>query len=128
MKKIFVLILLALTSCAKDNCVDYLIENQTEKELNLVLFEEGTEWRNTEIKSNASFTELSICDSGGWGITFSGVDSIQIKVNNLVLKTYYPDSPGKNIYNVDDRDTWILEVNRKHYQKFVFEITEEDLK
>ncbi|MCH7403291.1 hypothetical protein ACFOUP_10065 [Belliella kenyensis] len=128
MKKIVVLILLALTSCVKDNCVDYLIENQTEKDLNLVLFEEGTERRNTEIKSNSTLVEFMICDVGHRYLSYEIFDSIQVRINDLVLKTYYPDSPGKNIYNVDDRDTWILEVNRKHYQKFVFEITEEDLK
>ncbi|MCH7397334.1 hypothetical protein MM236_05010 [Belliella sp. DSM 107340] len=127
MKKLFVLILLALTSCIKDNCVDYLIENQTENDLNLILFEEGFEFRNTEILSNGVFSELSICESGINSITYEPIDSIQLKVNDIIVKTYYPDSPGKNIYNVDDRDTWLLVVNRKHYQKFVFEITEEDL-
>ncbi|MCH7403293.1 hypothetical protein ACFOUP_08405 [Belliella kenyensis] len=128
MKKIVVLILLALTSCIKDNCVDYLIENQTENDLNLILFEEGFEYRNIEILSNGVFSELSICESYINSITYEPIDSIQLKVNDIIVKTYYPDSPGKNIYNVGDRDTWLMVVNRKHYQKFVFEITEEDLK
>ncbi|MCH7403286.1 hypothetical protein ACFOUP_10090 [Belliella kenyensis] len=128
MKKFYILIILVLTSCRKDNCVLYLIENETENDLILILFEGREESFSYEIDSNTSFTQLSECDRGGWSLSYDYFDSIQVQVNNIVKKTYYPESPGKNIYNVDDRDSWLLVVNRKHYQKFVFEITEEDLK
>ncbi|HTO15863.1 MAG TPA: mechanosensitive ion channel domain-containing protein [Edaphocola sp.] len=55
------------------------------------------------------------------------IDSVQIKVNSIVKKTYYPNDTGKSIFKTQDSNSWKLVESREHYSKFVFEITEEDL-
>lgn len=127
MKKFIILVMLALSSCVKDDCVDYLIENKTNNTLEIISFEEGVSSRNIEISPSSTYSELSICDWGGWGIEYNYIDSIQIKVNDIIRKTYYPNDTGKSIFKTQDRDSWRLVESRGHYSKFVFEITEEDL-
>lgn len=127
MKKFILLVMLALSSCVKDDCVDYLIENKTNNALEIISFEDGVSSRNIEIAPNSSYSELSICDWGGNAITYSIYDSIQIRENDIIRKTYYPNDTGKSIFKTQDRDSWKLVESRDHYSKFVFEITEEDL-
>lgn len=127
MKKFIILGMLALSSCVKDDCVDYLIENKINNALEIILFEDGVSSRNIEIAPISNYSELSICDWGGNAITYSIYDSIQIKVNDIIRKTYYPNDTGKSIFKTQDRESWKLVESRDHYSKFVFEITEEDL-
>ena len=127
MKKFIILVMLALSSCVKDDCVDYLIENKTNNSLEIISFEEGLSSRNVNILPNSTFSELSICDWGGNAITYSIYDSIQVKVENIVKKTYYPSDTGKSIFKTQDLDSWKLVESRDNHSKFVFEITETDL-
>ncbi len=127
MKKLIILVVLALSSCVQDDCVDYLIENKTNNTLEIISFEDGLSSRNVNILPNSAFSELSICDWGGNAITYSIYDSIQVKVENFVRKTYYPNDIGKSIFKTQDRNYWKLVESRDHYSKFVFEIMEEDL-
>ena len=127
MKNLIILLVLTLSSCVKDDCVDYLIENKTNTPLEVITFENGLVSSKADISSNSYFNQLSICDWGGNSLNYSLNDSIQVKVNNTVRKTYFPNGEGKNIYKTQDRNSWRLVEENKHYSKFVFEITEQDL-
>ncbi len=127
MKNYFLLsISILLVSC--DDCVDYLIENKTSSTLEIIYFKENSIDRNNIIPAHSSFSELSECDWGSYGLGYMGYyDSIQIKVDDIVRKTYYPTDMGKSIFKTQDRESWKLVESRKYYSKFVFEITEADL-
>ena len=127
MKKLIIVLIFPFVSCVKEDCVDFEIANRTDNSLNIVCQEVNEPARNISIAPSSSFSELSICDWGGNEITYSVYDSIQIIVNNLTRKTYYPSSVGKNIYKTQDREFWKLVIQRSHYRKIVFEITEMDL-
>ncbi|WP_372474299.1 hypothetical protein AB4865_03230 [Capnocytophaga sp. ARDL2] len=70
---------------------------------------------------------MSKCDWGSWGIEYTYFDSIQLILNNVVRRTYYPTDEGKSIYKAEDSNYWKPVESRKYYNKYVFEITEEDL-
>jgi hypothetical protein len=129
MKKLIILILLALSfiGCDPESCVDYQIQNLSSSKIKVKPFINGV---NTfyEIESLAINTQLSNCGTGSNpAILLYTNDSIQILVDNVVKKTYYPNDTGKSIFKTQDRDSWKLVESKEHYSKFVFEITEEDL-
>jgi hypothetical protein len=61
-------------------------------------------------------------------ISYSAYDSVYItNLSYDILKTYQPDDSGKNIFNVDDTNSWKIESIGKDEKKYVFEITDDDL-
>lgn len=129
MKKFIVLVLLALsfTGCDPEWCVDYYIENKLDKNLTLRAYN-GLDYVDQEIEQKSIKNQLSGCDMGSSPTIMEMTnDSIQVLINNIIKKTYYPNDTGKSIFKTQDRESWKLVESRKHYSKFVFEITEEDL-
>ncbi|MCH7403288.1 hypothetical protein ACFOUP_10080 [Belliella kenyensis] len=127
--KILVLsiIILGLYSCDPNSCVDYLIENKLNSNI-ILRSHDQSNFIDQEINSRSFKNQLSRCDIGSSPTILEITsDSIHLIVDNIVKKTYYPDSPGKNIFNTQDQDSWRISESKKYYRKFVFEITEEDL-
>ena len=60
------------------------------------------------------------------GFDLSGIDSIYItNTSNEILKVYKEDTPGKNIYSIDEY--WSVSETSKNHFVYTYEITEEDL-
>jgi len=127
-------------SCFSGNCVEYVIENKTGKNLEIISFSGDSIKKNRNILSNDSFIEMKSCSSH-WGedVRYDAIsytnDSIQVKSDGILLKTYYPNDKGKSIYKnstLSDGEgainCWKVVEDKKSYRKYVFEITEEDLK
>jgi len=134
-----------LHSCDPDSYSDFYIENNTDKNIELVKFlKDTTDIKNKAVSIPAKSSYLAVSSSGlgqsvslecndysldntNFGRSHFGEDSVQIRsADGIVLKTYYPDDKGKNIYNV--YCSWKEVESRKNYKKYTFEITEEDLK
>jgi len=135
MKKLFIVIWLTIFihSC-REYCNEYIISNETNRDLNIMSFL-GSTTRNLKILANSDFTEKTICSNDGGDALVYLDDSIQIKSNEVLLKTYYPNDEGKSIYKtysvyVGEKliNYWKLVETKEYGRKFVFEITEEDLK
>ncbi len=129
MKKLIIFLLLALsfTGCDPEWCVDYSIENKLDKNLTLRAYN-GLDYVDQEIEQKSIKNQLSVCDMGGSPPVMKMTnDSIQVLINNIIKKTYYPNDTGKSIFKTQDRESWKLVESRKYYSKFVFEITEADL-
>ena len=127
MKKLAYLILFSsILSCNTDSCVDYLIFNNTNEDFNIIQFGNFLEPIPRKFESMKNTSVLSICDAGKNSLTYNGFDSVQVIVDDVVKKTYYPTDAGKSIYKTEDVTSWKLVENRDHYQKFVFEISEND--
>ena len=122
------ILIVLISGCGKQDCVDYQITNFTENTIHLMLYEGDFLNSKTPIGrgSENSYTALNVCENNlslGYGI----FDSVEIRVNDVVRKTYYPSTEGKNIYNVDDPDSWEIVERRSNYSKYVFSVLEEDL-
>ncbi len=129
MKKFILLILFTLSfvACNPEYCYDYFILNTSQNSVELFFY--GEEISQIMLENNKQITQISFCDDRGNKSHFEYhlIDSIQVKVNDIVKKTYYPNDTGKSIFKTQDRESWKLVESRKHYSKFVFEITEADL-
>ncbi len=118
-----------MISCDPQYCTDYTLSNKTNEEL-LVLFYSFQLDRVDSIEINSqdnSYLEQSCGLSGGPDILDLQVeDSIVILNKQLnVLKKYFPNSSGKNIYNFE---YWKENKKKKRDYEYTFEITEEDIK
>ncbi|MBA3986844.1 MAG: hypothetical protein H0X63_09820 [Flavobacteriales bacterium] len=118
-------VIFSAVSCDPEDCADYLIQNNSPNDIELVFYGETNS--NAIIEKNRQFTQATNCATGTWRFRYFEIDSIQIKADDLIRKTYYPNGNGKNIFKTQDRDSWKLVESREHYSKFVFEITDEDL-
>jgi len=126
-----------LVSCDPTFCYNYTIENKTYKNIELIKFSSdsiGIKKIVTVIFSNDFYTEIDKCGSRKGGIVY-GEDSIQVKANGTLVKTYYPNDKGKSIFNTNPFlhgkgaiYSWKLVKDNKRDIKYVFEITEDDLK
>jgi|GEM_PF-880211 len=142
MKNMFMLVMcsMLLFRCFSGNCVEYIIENNTDKNLNIISFSGNSIKKTRNILSNSGFVEMKSCSSH-WGedVKYDAIvytnDSMQVKVGEILLKTYYPNDKGKSIYKnsilshgEEALNCWKVVEDKKNYRKYVFEITEEDLK
>lgn len=129
MKKLsFIGIIIMFVSCDLSTCVDYSIKNAINSDIEMKMFDNTlNEIRIINISALNSYSELSICEWGGNSITYDPYDSIQVLLNTVVRKTYYPDDEGKSIYKIDDPESWQTIRNKKKDKKFEFVITIEDL-
>jgi len=138
MKNIIIATMSLFFGCSTANCVEYIIENKTDKNLEIVDFSKEKITQKREILANGHFLEMNTC-SRYWGedvrddyIIYRD-DSIQVESNGILLKTYYPNDKGKSIFKNNTSlygggGSWKIIENRKDYRKYVFEITEDDLK
>jgi len=137
MKRLFVVIVNSfLVFGCNGLCREYVIENKTDKNLELLYFKGNIKVKSMEILVNNSFLEANLCSSDG-GIILGyeyEIDSIQLKSNGILAKTYYPSDDGKSIFKTTDLlneskviSSWKLVKHKGEYEKYVFEITEEDL-
>jgi len=135
----FLLLYTILYSCDPDFYSDFYIENKTDKNLELVKFSSSIYGIKSEIKdipANTSSLEYNGQDIFYIDQIYKNKDSIQIRSNGSVLKTYYKNDTtiGKSIYKMRDyseKETisfWKEVESKDNYSKYVFEITEEDLK
>jgi len=133
-------LLCIIFSCDPGGCTEYVIENKTDRDLKLIKYsKDSLDIKNqvTEIFADNSYTEMYDC-SLGKGVLGYRYDSIQIITNGILSKTYYPDDDGKSIFKTTDLldgkkviSSWKLVNHKERYgrhEKYVFEITEEDLK
>lgn len=56
-----------------------LLKNKTTNALEIISFEDGVSSRKVEILPNSTFSELSICDWGGWAIEYNYLDSFKLQ-------------------------------------------------
>ena len=126
-KFIIILSLILILSCEQEYCYNYSINNISQVDIELIFYR--TIIQNKIIGKKMQLEQSSFCDDRGNKSYFEYnlTDSIQIKVNNSIKKTYYPNDTGKSIFNTQDRASWKLVENKDNYNKFVFEITDQDL-
>jgi len=109
MKRLFVIVSLCMIfvySCDPTSCYSYTIENKTDKNLELVKFSSDSLDVNssvTEILANNSYIEADDYIFGLGGIVYQ-YDSIQVRVNKILVKTYYPNDEGKSIFKTSTYD------------------------
>ncbi|RRA95565.1 hypothetical protein [Paenimyroides viscosum] len=130
MKKLKLLSIIAIvtfifSSCDPEYCSDYSIYNNTQNDIELFFY--GEENSNKLIEKGEQFMQSSFCGMGKSYLEYYLVDSVQIKRDGVLRKTYYPSDEGKSIYKTQDRNFWKLVQANGNYSKFVFEINEEDL-
>lgn len=129
MKKFIILVLLVLSfmGCEPEYCYNYSILNISQNNVELLFY--GEEDSQIILENDKEIVQSSFCEDRGDKSYFEYylIDSVQVKVNSIVKKTYYPNDTGKSIFKTQDRESWKLVESRDHYSKFVFEITEEDL-
>ena len=121
------LFIFLLKSCDFQECVEYKISNSTESAIRLKTYISDFETQNIDINANESITRLNRCDNNASTITFDYADSIAVSIDNVIKLTYYPNGEGKNIFNVDDPESWEIVESRSNYSKYVFSVLEEDL-
>jgi len=128
MKNILLIgIILMLFSCDPDYCSNYNVSNKVDTPIEIRFFP-NTNANNFTIEAQDYKILSEGCSLGGFStLTLQDNDSIQLVSNNEVVKTYYPDGEGKNIYKIDDPVSWSLVKNDKYYRIYEFIITNEDL-
>ena len=132
MKKLYLLILISffLSSCDPTGCLDVEIMNNTNQDIVLNWYSQIPELNiSKEFKQKEKLTieEYSFCNVGGTvSFSLSEIDSIEVKsLQNEVLKTWKPNSGGKNIFNLDT--DWEIQVLGKWDENYLFVINESDL-
>lgn len=124
---LIVLLIILLKSCDFQECVEYKISNSTESAIRLKTYISDFETQNIDINANESITRLNRCDNNASTITFDYADSIAVSIDDVIKLTYYPNGEGKNIFNVDDPESWEIVESRSGFTKKVFFIREEDI-
>ena len=114
-------------SCDFQECVEYKISNLTESAIQLKTYIGFFETQIIDFNANESLTRLNRCDNNASTITFDYADSIAVSIDNVIKLTYYPNGEGKNIFNVDDPESWEIVESRSGFTKKVFFIREEDI-
>ncbi len=130
MKNILLIgIILMLVGCDLSTCVDYTIKNAINTDIEINLFDNtSSDIKTINIAALKSYNVLSDCELGGGSIlTLANNDSIQILLNGVVRKTYYPGDDGKSIYKTTDPESWHIIKDKKKHKKYEFIITNEDL-
>ncbi|GLB51401.1 hypothetical protein NBRC110019_04400 [Neptunitalea chrysea] len=128
MKKIFLISCLVtlLTGCDPEKCSSFHLANYSETNVNIYFVSQDTIiFKNIYQDSKIPFGS-KYCDMGGGSILYMALyDSIYITdFSNNILKVYKEDTPGKNIYNIDEY--WSVNNPSKHDYEYIYEINEED--
>ena len=117
-------------SCHHGESMEVFIKNLTSEKIivNFVSKDFRDLNKTLEIGSNEQslYTSFQSANTGVY-LTLVDNDSIYIQnSSNEVLKVYKANTPGKNIYNVDEY--WQKREPSKNFFEYTYEITEEDLK
>ena len=117
-------------SCHHGESMEVFLKNLTSEKIivNFVSKEFRDLNKSLEIDSNqhSLYTIFQSANTGVY-LTFVDNDSIYItNTSNEVLKVYKADTPGKNIYNVDEY--WQKREPSKNFFEYTYEITAEDIK
>nr|WP_298995152.1 hypothetical protein [uncultured Allomuricauda sp.] len=128
-------LLLSIWGCDPTESLEAYIMNSSNESLNMnfVSSELLTEFmENREIliipsNERRSYQRIGVDEFiGQAGLSLSVFDSIYISNNaNEILKIYKPDSPGKNIYNIDQY--WTVRETGKNHFEYTYTITDEDI-
>jgi hypothetical protein len=124
---IYLSFIFILSSCDPQECLTEKIQNKTE--LNLFLKRSSGDSSFTDTTYLKSLTTQNIgkvmCSKGGVVLDYSIYDSVYIESENKkILKIFYPNSSGKNIYNIDD---WTVKKSGRRDYEYTFEITDDDI-
>ena len=126
---IHLILTFTIYSCDKGESMEAFIINSSTKNLkvNFVSSEISESNESLEIASNQKKLYIEyLSPTSGVYLTFVDNDSIYItNTSNEVLKVYKADTPGKNIYNVDEY--WKKREPSKNFFEYTYEITEEDI-
>ena len=126
---------LTFLSCDPSESLEYKIENNTDLDIKIYFV---SKFIYPDLTGNAKVESILSMNSfiGNSGSTpalgqailsFVEHDSIYItNSSEKILKVYKADTPGKNIYNVDEY--WQKREPSKNFFEYTYEITEEDLK
>ena len=130
-KSLFIYLLLALIifSCDTGESMEAIIINSSSQkvEVNFVSSEIDELNKSLEIDSNQQglYVEFQSGTSGVF-LTFVDNDSIYIQDSlDETLKVFKQDTPGKNIYNVDEY--WTVREPSKNHFVYTYEITDRDI-
>lgn len=124
----YILLIVICFGCDPEICNEEIIKNRTNRDLEICFYNLGEKsFETTKIMKNSSVTfGTRNCNLGGSVLNLElRFDSIILKQNNTQLKIWKPQTPGKNIYDIDT--FWILNENPRNNFVYSFEITEEDL-
>ncbi|CAA0144567.1 conserved exported hypothetical protein [Tenacibaculum maritimum] len=133
MKKISLLMIITflLSSCDPFGCLDVEIENNTNQDIIVKWYSQNSLLnRSKEFKQGEKLmiSENSHCSQGNIP-PFEGlfeIDSVIIESKqNEILKTWKPNSNGKNIFNTES--DWEIKSNGKWNETYYFIINESDL-
>lgn len=132
MKKIFLLTCLFISfcfiSCDPAESLEAIIINNSSQDLKITFVSvEIPDFNETfEIESNSKILHSEIVGIGDANLGFHNYDSIYIEnYSNEILKVYKANTPGKNIYNVDEY--WQKRKPSKNHFVYTYEITNEDI-
>lgn len=133
MKKIIIvnLILVIALGCDPGDSLEANFLNSSEQDLSVVFSSSEYPHLNQNLFINKKQKKIYVqIDKKGTItniLTFMDFDSIYItNTSNEVLKVYKADTPGKNIYNVDEY--WQKREPSKNFFEYTYEITAEDIK
>lgn len=121
----WILLTYVFFGCDPEYCNDYLLQNATHNDIELSFY--GEEKTQVFIEKGRQIMQSSHCGMGKSYLTFELTDSIQIRVNDEVQKTFYPDDQGKSIYHTQDINSWKPVEKSAYYTKYIYKINDEDL-
>ena len=125
---IYLLLTFIVSSCDPGESLEANIINNTSQDLkiNFVSTEIPDLNESFEIKSNNKVLYDEFGGIGDANLSFEFCDSIYIQnSSNEVLKVFKQDTPGKNIYNVDEY--WTVREPSKNHFVYTYEITDGDI-
>ena len=132
MKKIFfiyLLLTLLILSCDEGESMEVFIINSSSQKVKVNFVSSEINELNKSLVIDSNQQKLYVdFQSGTSGVflTFVDNDSIYIQnTSNEILKVYKADTPGKNIYNVDEY--WSVSEPSKNHFVYTYEITNEDI-
>nr|WP_298995145.1 hypothetical protein [uncultured Allomuricauda sp.] len=127
----------SILGCETEESLEAIFENSTDSKVkihftsSLILsdFPSNTEVLNLESMAKVDYYRIGTDNLGGGVIgnySLIEFDSIYITTTtNEVLKIFKPDTPGKNIYNIDQY--WTVRETGKNHFEYTYTITDEDI-
>lgn len=131
---IYSILTFLVSSCDTSESLEYRIENNIDLDLKIYFVSSFIypnlvdNSRVEEIPSMDSFKDSSESTPGLGQAVFSFIEHDSIYItndSNEVLKIYKEDTPGKNIYNVNEY--WSVEETSKNQFVYTYEITDDDI-
>lgn len=127
--KVIAIMTFLLVSCDPVSDMEANIENLTTQELavDFISFDESLN-KSLQIPPNESALFQEVFDIGNTFLQPSLVDYDSVVVRNsdeIILKIYKENSPGKNIYNVNE--DWMGSEPSKRVFKYKYQIKSEDI-